>query len=174
MNRLVGRTWRVLTFLYAASLPAQALHFTTEQHGAGGCFSQAGTIMRLETSPALAAGGELLDVVVRDTVPGAYVLLLHGDSRPWLGGSYLPVFTHAPYVPGPEYFGPWCGWYTNGGVWTFDRARATTTRFQVRLPSPSTAFLGDWLWCQAMMSDPTPGWYQGFVTSLPIRLRVVA
>ena len=164
-----------LPFLFATALPAQGLHFQTEQHPTGGCLSQANTIMHLQTSPALAAGGALLTIVVCDTVPGDHVLLCYGDSNPHLGSSYLPVFTHGPYLAGPEYFGPWCGWFTNGGVWACERAVATTTTFQVRLPVvPSTAFLGDHLWCQAMMSDPTPGWRQGYVTSRPIRLRVVA
>lgn len=156
-----------------APLPAQ-MHFQTEQHPVGGCLSQANTIMHLETSPPLPAGGELLTVTVCDTVPGEDVLLLYGDSTPRLGGSYLPVFTHGAYLPGPEYFGPWCGWYTNGGVCGCQRASAGTTTFTLRLPVvPSAACLGDYLWCQALMTDPTPGWNLDFVTSRPIRLRVV-
>jgi hypothetical protein len=161
--------------LLAALLPAQGLRFQTEQHAAGGCLSQALTIMHLETSPQLASGGQVLTVEVHDTVPGEQVLLWFGSSYPYLGPSYLPVFTHGPYLAGPEFFGPWCGWYCNGGVWGWERASAGTTTFRVQLPMvPSTAFLGDFLWCQAMMSDPTPGWRQGYVTSRPIRLRVVA
>lgn len=163
-----------LLLCFAAALPAQGLHFQTEQHPAGGCLSQANTIMHLDTAPALATPGQLLQIVVHDTVPGEFVLLCFGDSDPHLGTSYLPVFTHGPYLSGPEYFGPWCGWYTNRGVWACERATGATLTFVVHLPTvPSAQCLGDYLWCQAVMSDPTPGWRQHYVTSRPIRLRVV-
>ena len=166
---------RAAALVLAAALPAQGLHFATEQNPAGGCFSQAGTIMHLETPPGPCDSGSLLRVTVHDTVPGEHVALCYGDSDPYFGGSRLPLFTHGPYLQAPEYFGPWCGWFTNGGVWSFGVASGTTLTLPVLLPVvPSAAFLGDFLWCQAVMSDPTPGWYQGYVTSQPIRLRVVA
>jgi hypothetical protein len=165
--------WRAIPLLFATGLPAQGLRFATEQHSTGGCFSQAGTIMHLETSRSPADGGSIVTVAVHDTVPGEAVLLFCGDSGPNLGGSYLPAFTHGPYLTPPEYFGPWCGWYTNGGAFAAGRANAPTTTFQVRLPVPPAACLDDFLWWQALMTDPTPGWRQGWVTSRPIRLRVV-
>ncbi|HLQ37069.1 MAG TPA: hypothetical protein VK348_04670 [Planctomycetota bacterium] len=161
--------------LLMAVLPGQVLQFVTEQHPAGGCYSQAGTIMHLETLLEPGFSGGQQTITVFDTVPGERVALCYGDDHLFFGGAILPVFTHGPYLQGPEFFGPWCGWYTNHGVWRYGIANGNTTSFQVVLPVvPSVAFLGQCLWCQAMMSDPTPGWRQQFVTSRPIRLRVTS
>jgi len=153
---------------------AQGLRFRMEQNGAGGCITQAGQIMTLSTVSGIQPGGMAMTIAVQNTIAGQTVSLFFGSSAANYGGNHLPVFTHGPYLLGPEFFGPWCGWYTDGSLWATTIATGTVTSLQFVPPVvPSAAFLNDFLWVQAIMSDPTPGWYQQWVTSNPVRLRVV-